>query len=92
MEAGAASREDNPSASTNDGKVLLQATKSDLVGIKVDTTTHGVHDGLGLLVNFLLHEVGKFALHDFGKLNFQCLDRTNGRLALVPTETMDVEL
>ena len=47
----------DPSASADSCEVLLQTAQSDGMVIKVHTPTHGVNNGLRLLVNFLLHEV-----------------------------------
>lgn len=43
--------------------------------VKVDATTHGVYDGVGLLVDLLLHEVVELALHDLGDFDLKGFDR-----------------
>jgi hypothetical protein len=97
--ARAARAEHNTATAAHDGQVLTEATKSDLVVIEVDAATHGVDDRLGLLVDFLLHEVVELALHDLGNLHLKRLDRARGRnrgsasLALLATaETVNVQL
>ena len=77
MVTGTTSTKDNAFASTNSLQVSLETTQSDFVGFKVNTTTHSVHNGIGLLVDFLLHKVIKFALHNIVDFNFQSLDRTD---------------
>ena len=37
-----------------------------------------VHNRFGLLIDFLLHEVAKLALHDFGNLNIECFEAAGG--------------
>lgn len=95
-----ASREHDSPSATHDWEVSFEATKSDLVGVKVDTTTHGVDHGLGLFVDFLLHEVGEAALHDLGELKLKGLNGTDSGgdgtrrhgIGVVATQTMDVKL
>ena len=91
MVTGTTSTEYNSFASTNSLQVSLETTQSDFVGFKVNTTTHSVHNGIGLLVDFLLHKVVKFALHNFVDFNFQSLDRTDCWDAIVTSETVNME-
>jgi hypothetical protein len=52
-----------------------------------------VHDRFGLLIDFVLHEEAKLALHDFGKLNFECFEAASGWvLATVFTTTVTVNM
>jgi len=48
------------------------------MGIKVDSTSHSVDDGFGLLVDFLLHEMSVFSLHDLGELDLEVFDGSDG--------------
>ena len=74
--ARAARAEDNAATAADNGQERPQTTQSDDVRVKVDAATHGVDDGLGLLVDLLLHEVVEATLHDLGKLELQGLDKT----------------
>ena len=98
MVTRSASGEHDPAATTHDGQVRSQPSQSNLVRIKVDTTTHGVDDRLGLLVNLLLHKVVEFAFHDRSDLDLEGLDATSrGNLAgslgfiFLTPETVDME-
>lgn len=54
--------------------VRQQATEGDFVGAKADSPTHGLSDGLPLLVDLLVREVVlEFALHDRGDYDFERL-------------------
>lgn len=88
-----ASTKDNSPATTDDRQVRAETTQSDDVLVKVDTTTHGVDDRLGLLVDLLLHEVVELALHDLGKLDLEGFDGTRRRDlgAVRAAQTVDVE-
>ena len=90
--AGTAGNEDETTAATDGRHVLSQTTKGDLLVDHVQTTTHGVDDGLGLLEDLLLHEVVKVALHDLLELKLDSLDGTDVGGAIVFVETVDVEL
>jgi hypothetical protein len=72
------SRENNPTTPTNSRQVRLQPTQSDLMLIEIDAASHGIDDGFRLLVDFLLHEMVKGALHDFSNLHFERLDGADG--------------
>lgn len=92
MVAGSASNEHNAAAAADRGQIRLESSQGNLVGVKVDATAHGVDDGLGLLVDLLLHKVIERSLHDLGQLNLQGLDGADGGDAIVATEAMDAEL
>ena len=72
-----ASAEYNPTATAHDGQISSKATQCDLIGIKVDTATHGIDNRLGLFVDLFLHEMVKFAFHDGSDLKFECFDATS---------------
>jgi len=61
------------------------------MGIKVDSTSHSVDDGFGLLVDFLLHEMVVLSLHDFSELNFEMLNSSDGRETVVSSKSVNVE-
>lgn len=90
--AGAAGDEDDATAATDRGDVLSQTAESDLFVDNVQATAHGVDDGLGLLEDFLLHEVVKVALHDLLELELDGLDGTDVGGAIVLVQTVNVEL
>ncbi|CAF3449092.1 unnamed protein product [Fusarium graminearum] len=86
---GTASNEDDAAASADSGDVGAETTESDgLVG-DVETTTHGVDNGLGLLKNLLLHEVVELALHDLLELKLEGLDGSDVGAAIGLLEAMD---
>jgi hypothetical protein len=86
-----ASNEYDAAASANGGDVRTETTKGDgLVG-NVETATHGVDNGLGLLENLLLHEVVKLALHDLLELKLEGLDGSDVGAAIGLLEAVDVE-
>jgi hypothetical protein len=89
---GSACDETHPPASPDDVEVALESTEVDRPGVKVDTPSHRVYDGLGLLVDLLLHEVIELALHDLSELDLERLDRSDGGHAIVSSESVDVEL
>lgn len=99
MVAGTTGNENKPATATDDRQVRPEATERDRVGVEVDATTHCVDDGLGLLVDLLLHESVEFPLHDSGDLELENLDapggsELSGGLLLVAsaTQTVDVKL
>lgn len=92
MEAGSAGHEHDAPAPPDRREVSLETTEVDPSGVKVDTATHGVDDGFGLLVDFLLHEVGEVSLHDGGQLDLEGLDGADGREAVVTAQAVDMEL
>ena len=92
MVTGSTGYEKQPPAPPNDGQVGLQSSQGDGPAVKVDSTTHGVDDGFGLLVDFLLHKVVELTLHDLGEFNLERLDGSDGRKAVVLSESVDVEL
>lgn len=77
VEAGTASDENETAAATNGGEISLKATKLHATEIKVHTSTHGVDNGLGLLKDFLLHEMAEVALHDLSQFHFKSLNGAN---------------
>ena len=88
---GTASNEDDTAASADGGDVRAETTESDSLVGNVETTTHGVDDGLGLLENLLLHEVVELTLHDLLELELEGLDSSNVGAAIGLLETVDVE-
>lgn len=97
MVRSTASVEDDTPTATHDVQVSPQTTQRDLARVEVNTTTHGVDHGLGLLVNLLLHKVVELALHDGGDFEFESLDGPRGgelgrrRGAGLRADTMDVQ-
>lgn len=94
-----AGNEHQASAAAHDGEVSPQAAEGDFVGVEVDSPTHGVDDGLGLLVDLLLHEVVEFALHDRSDLDLERLDAASCRdlarclgLIILAAQTVDMQL
>lgn len=87
-----ASDEDQTPAAPDGADVLPKATKCDGLLLSVQTTTHGVDDGLGLLENLLLHEVVEATLHDFLQLDLDGLDGTDVAGAVSLGQTVDVQL
>jgi hypothetical protein len=93
--ARSARDEHNTTAATDDGEVRAQTAKGDFVRVEVDAPTHGVDDRIGLLIDFLLHEVVELALHDLGELEFEGLNRADGTLltvGLTLAQSVDVQL
>lgn len=89
--ASTAGDEDDSAATADGGDVRAQATKSDSLVLDVQTTSHGVDDGLGLLEDFLLHEVVELALHDLLELKLKSLDGTDIGAAVGLLQSVDVE-
>lgn len=89
---GTAGDEYYPPASADSADVLSQTTQGDLLVDNIQTSTHGVHNRLGLLENLLLHEVVERALHDLLKLQLQGLDSTDGGTTLPLSSSVDVQL
>jgi len=88
-----ASTEHDAAATAYNVEVRSKTTEHDFVIVKVDTSTHGIHDRLRLFVNLLLHEVIKLALHDRSNFNLQSFDAACRRgigLALVAAEAVDM--
>jgi len=52
----AACNEEQSSASSNLGHVVLEPAKHDQIAVEIHSTSHCVHQRVGLLVNLLLHE------------------------------------
>jgi hypothetical protein len=95
MVAGSVCRENDATSAPDDEMVCTETTKGNLVGIKVDTTTHCADDGLGMLEDLLLHEVAELALHDIDDLNLERFEAASG-LGLVASPprrrwTMDMQ-
>lgn len=86
-----ASNEDNATGPANGGDVAPQTTECYCLVADVKTTTHGVDNRLGLLENFLLHEVVELALHDLLELELKGLDGTDIAASIGLLEAMDVE-
>ena len=86
-----ASNEDNPPASPDGGDVLTETTECDGLVDRVETSTHGVDDGLGLLENLLLHEVVEAALHNLLELDLQSLDGTDVGGSVILVQAVNVE-
>jgi hypothetical protein len=61
------------------------------MGIKVDSSSHSVDDGFGLLVDFLLHEVVVLSLHDLGELDLEMLNSSDRRETVVSSKSVNVE-
>ncbi|KAI3475145.1 hypothetical protein L1887_63506 [Cichorium endivia] len=89
---GAAGGHDDSAAAADGVEEGGEAAELDLALVKVDAATHGVDDGLGLLVDLLLHKVVEGALHDLCQLHLERLDGAHGAEAVVPAEAVDVEL
>lgn len=89
---GTASDEDDSAATTDGRDVLLETTQSNSLVLNVETTTHSVDNGLGLLENLLLHEVVVTALHDLLELDLDGLDSTNVGGTRVLGQTVNVQL
>ncbi len=91
VETGTASDEDDSAATVDRGDVLSEAAQGDFLVGNVEPATHGVDDGLGLLEDFLLHEVAELALHDLLQLDLERLDGTHVGSSVVLVHTVDVE-
>jgi hypothetical protein len=87
-----ASNEDDSAATTDGGDVLLETTQGNSPVLDIETTTHSVDNGLGLLENLLLHEVVVTALHDLLELDLNGLNGTDVGSARVLGQTVDVQL
>lgn len=94
MVRGSACDEDEATTATNGWDPHLETTEGNLVGVEVDTSTHGVDDGFRLLVDLLLHEMVERTLHDLCQLHLQRLDRSSGApltIGISLAEAVDVE-
>lgn len=89
---GTTSDEDQTPATPNGADVLPKATKRNGLLLRVQTTTHGVDDGLWLLEDLLLHEVVEAALHNLLELDLDGLDSADVAGAVGLGQTVDVEL
>jgi len=89
--AGTTSDEQKPPTSPDHRQIGFQSSQSDSPAVKVDSTTHGVDNRLGLFVDLLLHEVVKLALHDLGKFDLESLNGSDGRQSVVLSKSVDVE-
>lgn len=92
MVRGAAGDEDDASAATDGCDVLPQSTEGDLLINGIETTTHGVNDRLGLLEDFLLHEVVEVTLHDLLELELDGLNGADAAGGIILGDTVDVKL
>lgn len=88
---GTAGNEYDTPASADGAHVCAQTTERDGLVLNVQTTTHGVDDGLGLLEDLLLHEVVELALHDLLELELKGLDGANVAAAIGLFQAVDVE-
>jgi hypothetical protein len=88
---GTTSDKQKSSAPPNDRQVRLQSSQGDNPVIEVDTSTHGVDDRLGLLINLLLHKVVELTLHDLSKFDLESLDSSDGRESVILSQTVDVQ-
>lgn len=89
--ARSAGNEYYPPAPTDRADIRPETTKGHgLVG-DIETATHGVDDGLGLLEDLLLHEVVELALHDLLELQLEGLDGPHVRAAIRLLKPVDVE-
>lgn len=61
------------------------------MGIKVDSTSHGIDDRFRLFVYLLLHKVVKLSLHDLRELNLESLDGSNRGDSVIPSQSVDVK-
>lgn len=89
--AGTASNEDDAAASADGRDVGAETTQSNGPVSDVETTTHGVDDGLGLLEDLLLHEVVELALHDLLELKLEGLDGSDVGATVSLLEAVDVQ-
>lgn len=89
---GTASNEYQASAPADCADVLSQTTESDGLLFHVQTTTHRVDNGFGLLENLLLHEMLESALHDLLQLDLDGLDSTDLAGAITLGEAVNVQL
>jgi hypothetical protein len=92
MVTGTTSDEQKPPTSPDHRQIGLQSSQSDSPAVKVDSTTHGVDNRLGLFVDLLLHEVVELSLHDLGKFYLEGLDSSNGRESIVLSKSVDMKL
>ncbi len=81
--ASAARDKHEPPAAPYLGQVVLDAAQSHFELIVRDSASHGVHHGLGLLEDLLLHKVLVVALHDLLDLHGELLDLAMRRLVYV---------
>lgn len=88
----AACNENDASGTAHNREIATQASQSDLVVLKIDTTTHSIDDRLRLLVNLFLHEMIKGTFHDLSKFHFQNMDRSGEGFTILASEAMDVKL
>lgn len=91
MVRGTAGDEYDPAASPDGGDILAKPTESDGLVLGIETSTHSVNNRLGLLEDFLLHEVIETTLHDLLELDLQGLDGTDVGSAVLLGEAVDVE-
>ena len=88
---GSAGNEDDSAATANRCQVRTKTTKGDSLVGNVETTTHGVDNGLGLLEDLLLHEVIELALHDLLELELEGLDGADVRATIGLPQAVNVE-
>ncbi|PPJ68786.1 hypothetical protein CV019_15045, partial [Staphylococcus haemolyticus] len=90
--AGSTSNENDSPAATNSGDVLSKTTQRYLLVGNIQTTSHGVYNGLGLLKNFLLHEMVKCTLHNLLQFELDGLNSTHVGCAIILCQAVDVQL
>lgn len=69
----------------------LDASQDNSLSVKVNASSHGVDNRLGLLKDFLLHEGGEVALHDLLDLHLEGCDFTGMCIIQRAFETMDLQ-
>ena len=72
-------------------KTYLDTSQRDRVISEVQTTSHGIHHGLRLLKDLLLHEIFVVTLHDLLDLHLQSCDFSCMGIVHASTESMDTE-
>ena len=79
---GTTSKEDQAPATTDGVDVVGETSEEDFTGLEINTATHGVEDGLSLLVDLLEHEVGISSFGDGVELHLEGLNG-EGRVSAV---------
>lgn len=86
-----ASNEDDSATSADGRDVRAETTKRNRLVLAVETTSHGVDNGLRLLENLLLHEVVELALHDLLELKLKGLNGAHVGAAIGLLKAVDVQ-
>ena len=92
MIAGPARHEEEPSSSPDGWQIGFETTQHHSPRVEVHTASHRVYNRLRLLIDFFLHEMVILTFHDLGELNFEVLDRTYRREAIITSEAVDMQL